>query len=155
MQKVVKVVLIGAGFDTGNLGVSALAAGTIESLLCSFPEARVTLLDYAKKPSFIRLRRLKGNVRIRLINIRFSKRLWLPNHVVRLLATAALARLFGFDLNVSKTRGVLGTLRQMDLAIAITGGDSFSDIYGLTRLIYSLLPQWLVLVLGKPLILLP
>lgn len=35
------------------------------------------------------------------------------------------------------------------------GGDSFSDIYGIGRLIYVALPQILALLLGKPLMLLP
>ena len=42
-----------------------------------------------------------------------------------------------------------------DIVASIAGGDSFSDIYGLSRLLYMALPQILVLQLKKPLVLLP
>jgi polysaccharide pyruvyl transferase WcaK-like protein len=41
------------------------------------------------------------------------------------------------------------------MVTAISGGDSFSDIYGLGRLLYVSLPQLLVLFVGKKLVLLP
>ena len=40
-----KVCLLGATFDTGNLGVSALAESSIKVILNRWPEAEVTLLD--------------------------------------------------------------------------------------------------------------
>src|SRR5260370_12066707 len=43
----------------------------------------------------------------------------------------------------------------MDVFASIAGGDSFSDIYGMERLLYVSLPQILALLLGKRLILLP
>jgi colanic acid/amylovoran biosynthesis protein len=49
----------------------------------------------------------------------------------------------------------LRRISQIDVAAAISGGDSFSDIYGLGRLIYEALPQILVLLMGKRLVLLP
>lgn len=42
-----------------------------------------------------------------------------------------------------------------DLVTALSGGDSFSDIYGMRRLLYCALPQILVLLMGKQLVLLP
>jgi colanic acid/amylovoran biosynthesis protein len=48
------------------------------------------------------------------------------------------------------------TLVETDKVFDITGGDSFSDIYGLRRfLIYGFLQKWLVMQFGKELILLP
>jgi polysaccharide pyruvyl transferase WcaK-like protein len=49
----------------------------------------------------------------------------------------------------------LRDLADADIALAVSGGDSFSDIYGLSRFIYMSLPQLLVLALGRPLVLLP
>ncbi|MGD1082629.1 MAG: polysaccharide pyruvyl transferase family protein, partial [Candidatus Sulfotelmatobacter sp.] len=49
----------------------------------------------------------------------------------------------------------LSHLDESDLVVAISGGDSFSDIYGLERLLYVSLPQILALWVGKRLILLP
>jgi polysaccharide pyruvyl transferase WcaK-like protein len=46
-------------------------------------------------------------------------------------------------------------LFEADLVAAITGGDSFSDIYGFRRFFLGFLRKWLVIFLGKKLILLP
>ena len=46
-------------------------------------------------------------------------------------------------------------LTKFDVFAAISGGDSFSDIYGIRRFLYVSLPQVLVLLMGKPLVLLP
>jgi polysaccharide pyruvyl transferase WcaK-like protein len=50
---------------------------------------------------------------------------------------------------------VLKKIWQADIICSIAGGDSFSDTYGLGRFIYVSLPQILVQLLGKPLVLLP
>src|SRR5437899_10118544 len=49
----------------------------------------------------------------------------------------------------------LRILDEADAIGSLAGGDSFSDVYGLGRLIYVCLPQLVVLALGKPLHLLP
>jgi polysaccharide pyruvyl transferase WcaK-like protein len=46
-------------------------------------------------------------------------------------------------------------IQRADLVASLAGGDSFSDIYGMERLLYVSLPQILVLLLGKRLLLLP
>jgi polysaccharide pyruvyl transferase WcaK-like protein len=50
---------------------------------------------------------------------------------------------------------LLKRLLECDLIAAVSGGDSFSDIYGLVRLFYVSWPQVLVLLLQKDLVLLP
>jgi len=49
----------------------------------------------------------------------------------------------------------LKRLQEVDLFAALSGGDSFSDIYGITRLFYVALPQLLAIALGRRLVLLP
>jgi colanic acid/amylovoran biosynthesis protein len=49
----------------------------------------------------------------------------------------------------------LNQINKAYMVAAISGGDSFSDIYGLGRLFYGSLPQLLVLLVGKKLVLLP
>jgi colanic acid/amylovoran biosynthesis protein len=49
----------------------------------------------------------------------------------------------------------LKAIHDADIAFAVSGGDSFSDIYGMGRFFYVLLPQILVLMLGRRLCLLP
>jgi hypothetical protein len=49
----------------------------------------------------------------------------------------------------------LEIISEASLALSLAGGDSFSDIYGFQRLLYVCLPQYLVLAMDCPLILLP
>ncbi len=154
----VKLVLSGAPFNTGNLGVSALASGTVAALHHAFEGAEIRFLDYGREPKISRARRGEETVPIETINLRFSKKPWQSNHVARLLAQAAVLRL----LPLPRLRGWmtrknpwLRDICEARFHLAIAGGDSFSDIYGMRRLFYMTLPQILVLWLGKPLVLLP
>jgi polysaccharide pyruvyl transferase WcaK-like protein len=152
------ILILGAGFDTGNLGVSALAAGAIKCALSRFPNAQVSLLDYGKESKVYSLPINAQSVSVPLINIRFSKRVWLSNNVSLLLCLAILMRLIQsaklrcwlLDRNV-----YLQAICAADVLAAMSGGDSFSDIYGLSRLLYVSLPQLLGILLGKRLVLLP
>jgi polysaccharide pyruvyl transferase WcaK-like protein len=97
-------------------------------------------------------------VPVETILLRFSKKPWQPNHVAWLLAVAALLRLPLFKpwrRKLISRNLTLYLLDQFQMFLSIAGGDSFSDIYGMTRLFYMSLPQILALMLGKPLILLP
>jgi colanic acid/amylovoran biosynthesis protein len=154
----VSVCLLGLTFDSPNLGVGALLEGSIRGILTCYPEARLSVLDYGYEP-FTRSFEFEGKmVPIEFINLRFSKKFYLRNNVAYLLLLSFLLRY----LAPARIRKYLiernTTLRQMsavDLFASIAGGDSFSDIYGLGRLIYEALPQMLVLMLGKRLVLLP
>ena len=46
-------------------------------------------------------------------------------------------------------------ISEVDIAVAVSGGDSFSDIYGLSRFFYVALPQLLITIMGKKLVFLP
>ena len=152
-----RVLILGAGFGTANRGVAALACGTLASLYHSFPDASVMLLDYARQP-VTHVFRCRGRTHsIPTVALRFSKNLLQPNHVVRLLVTAALLRLLPVAW---RSAGVarnpwLRAIAEADLVGALSGGDSFSSLYGLRRLLYVALPQFLVLALDRPLVQLP
>ena len=152
------VSLMGAPFDTGHLGVNALASGTLSALRLGLPRSRVFLLDYRKKP-VIWTDHINGErIPLELVNLRFSKWVWLPNNVARLLLMAFLIRLVpvrGWRRWLARRSSWLRRISEPDFHLSLAGGDSFSDIYGLRRLIYTALPQILVLLLEKPLILLP
>jgi len=152
------VSLLGATFDTGNLGVSALASGAISAIRHGLPRARIHLLDYGKQPAIWTDPLKGGPVTVELLNLRFSKRAWLPNHIARLLLLALLVRLIPvrtWRRRLVRRSAWLRRVAEADFHLSLAGGDSFSDIYGLRRLIYMALPQLLVLLLEKPLILLP
>jgi colanic acid/amylovoran biosynthesis protein len=154
----IQAFILGASFDTDNMGVSALAAGAIKSLLHQFPNAEISLLDYARESEVYSVRVGQVDVQIPVLNIRFSKRFYLSNNVAVLIAIAIIARFIPakrLSQWVIRRNTVLRDLSKADVCLSVAGGDSFSDIYGLVRLIYVSLPQILVLLLGKRLILLP
>jgi colanic acid/amylovoran biosynthesis protein len=140
------------------MGVSALVSGTVTSVRSSYPTARISLLDYGKEAESYTVHSRNGPVRVDLINIRFSKKFYLRNNVARLLVVACIARLLPqgrLRSSILSRNPYLKSVLDADIVASIAGGDSFSDIYGLSRLLYVALPQILVLQLGKPLILLP
>ncbi len=140
------------------MGVSALAAGTIACALNARREAEISLLDYGKQGKLIHFPHQGKTVPIRLVNIRFSKKFWLKNNIARLIVEAVMARLIpfaGLRRAWIRRNAWLAHVDDMGVVAAISGGDSFSDIYGLVRFIYVSLPQALALLMRKRLVLLP
>ena len=153
-----RIAVLGATLETTNMGVGALAAGAIRCLLHAYPQADISFLDYAMARS-VQTIELNGNkVSVPVINMRFSKRLYLPNNIAVLLLIAGMLKIIPSKKLrqwIISRNGYLNEIDQMDVFASIAGGDSFSDIYGMERLLYVSLPQILALLLGKRLILLP
>jgi polysaccharide pyruvyl transferase WcaK-like protein len=152
------VAVLGAPFETGNHGVSALASGTIAAIRHGLPNARIIMLDYSRESATWTEPTRAGAVPVELVNLRFSKRLLLPNNVARLLLLAGLIRLVpikSWRRRLARRNRWLARVIEPDFNLSLNGGDSFSDIYGLARLAYVVLPQLLVLLLERPLIQLP
>lgn len=150
--------MLGASFNNSNMGVSALAAGTITCLLKQFPDPEIFLLDYGRESFQFDFRLKNGKIPIHFVNMRFSKKFYLRNNVAFLILLSLLLKLIPFRKTREKLISSNRWLRQIhdaDLIASIAGGDSFSDTYGLGRLLYVSLPQFLALFLGKRLLLLP
>jgi polysaccharide pyruvyl transferase WcaK-like protein len=140
------------------MGIGALASGAIKCILNAYPHAELSLLDYSKKTLTHTLKFNGGTVDVRLIGIRFSKKFYLSNNIALLLFVALTLKLVPWKKmreKLAATNFWLRHISETDLVASIAGGDSFSDIYGLGRLLYVSLPQILVLLLDKRLILLP
>ncbi|MHC4205511.1 MAG: polysaccharide pyruvyl transferase family protein [Planctomycetota bacterium] len=155
----IKICLLGASFDTGNLGVSALAESSIKIILNRWPGAEIVLLGTGSIDSEHRLKLSGREIRVRIERMRFCKNVFLRSHFCVLLLNAILLKLLpfkSFRKLLSAINPYVKTLHETDKVFDITGGDSFSDIYGLRRfLIYGFLQKWLVTQFGKELILLP
>lgn len=157
-MKAPKICLLGASFGTNNLGVDALTAGTLKAFFESFPDGELFLLDYGKKEITYNFKVGEKVFPVQLFNVRFSKKLYLNNNIAFLIALALFAQCIPSHKIRKKVISGNFWLRRMDEAdviASIAGGDSFSDIYGISRLLYVSLPQFLALVLGKKLVLLP
>jgi len=154
----IKVCLLGASFDTGNLGVSALAESSIKCIHHKWPDAEVTLLASGREDGEHRLKLVGRELLIRRLPIRFCKNVFLPNHFLILALYALLLRLLPLKRVKSylKSRNsYLEHIVEMDLVIDITGGDSFSDLYGMRRFLLVFLCKWLTIAFRKKLVLLP
>lgn len=153
-----RVCLLGATFATHNMGVSALAMGSIRCILHRFPHASIFLLDYGKNSTVYRVKVDGRKLSIPLVNMRFSKRFYLPNNIALLLLISLALKCIPFRRLRQKLMAknfCLRHIREASIAASIAGGDSFSETYGLRRLLYVSLPQFLVLFCGKRLVLLP
>ena len=67
----IKICLLGASFDTGNLGVSALADSSIEIILSRWPDAEIVLLGMGSTNGeyFLKLSGREIQVRIERLRI--------------------------------------------------------------------------------------
>lgn len=153
-----RLCIMGATFNTSNMGVSALTSGIIETILYQYPDAEIRLLDYGREPITYDYSFRGRVVPIRLINLRFSKRVFLKNNVALLLFLSMFIKVIPFKRWREKAYSwneYLSSIQEADIFLSIAGGDSFSDIYGMGRLCYVSLPQLLVLLMGKKIVLLP
>src|SRR4051812_6392992 len=84
---------MGASFETGNMGVGALAAGAIKCIHNQWPEAEIFIFDYAKSSSLNQLCLGNEELIVKLLNIRFSKKFYLSNNIAVLILMALILRL--------------------------------------------------------------
>ena len=150
--------LLGADYENSNLGIKALATGALTAILSEHPSARVDMLEYGTEGRRYTFDVLDQEATVDMLNVRFSKKVWLQNHVARLTASALVLRL----IPSRRVRKILAcrnpwlrALIQADYVLSLSYGDSFSDIYGRQRFLYVVLPQLLALLLEKSVVQLP
>lgn len=138
--------LFGAAPGTNNLGVDALSRGVLGGIASRAPGATFTVFDYrrgARRGSF---EREVGRVEYELLGANHSRRLWRGD---TLAVMAAAARFGGLG-----NRGV-AAIKRSSAVLDLSGGDSFTDLYGQHRFETVSMPKRLALDLGAPLVLLP
>jgi colanic acid/amylovoran biosynthesis protein len=153
-----KICLLGPSFGTGNLGVNALTESSIKAIISRWPNAEVTLLGSGWVDTEYQIKILGQKVSMRSLPIRFCKNVFLPNHFIVLLLYALLLRLCPsqrFRKKISKCNRYVRTIVEADMVADITGGDSFSDIYGTRRFILGSMRKWLIMFFRKKLVFLP
>jgi colanic acid/amylovoran biosynthesis protein len=152
------ICLLGASFGANNMGMNALTAGTLKSFIERYPQGKLFLLEYGRELITFDVEMAGEVVSVQLINIRFSKKFYLKNNIAWLLMLACFARLLSIGQlgqSIIARSFCLSRVADADIVVSLAGGDSFSDTYGLSRLLYVSLPQLLAIVLGKKMVVLP
>jgi len=148
--------LIGADFSTGNLGVSSLAWSSIKIIRARWPNVRIVLLASGRKPGVAITRMGKLQEEFATWPVRYCANLLASNHIARLWLSVVICRFFPFlKQRLAGNKSTFGELLRCNLICDITGGDSFSDIYGLPRFFRGYLLKRVCQMTGKPFILLP
>jgi colanic acid/amylovoran biosynthesis protein len=138
--------LFGAPGTNLNLGVRALMVSVITGVRRLAPSADITVFDDAFGAGTASFRTDGGDVAYRRCGARLSRRIhrqesyWNMRVALRTRASA--------------NRGT-SRLLQSHAVLDITGGDSFTDLYGPRRFAASLAPKRLTLDAGRKLVLLP
>jgi polysaccharide pyruvyl transferase WcaK-like protein len=158
-MKKMQICVLGASFDTGNMGVSALAESSIKVILNRWPDAEITLLRPGLKDGERHMKLSGRNVHVKVLHMRFGRNVFLRSHFVVLLLNAILLKILPFIRIrnwLTAFNPYVKAIIEADKVFDITGGDSFSDIYGLRRFLQrAFLQKWLIILFGKELILLP
>jgi polysaccharide pyruvyl transferase WcaK-like protein len=135
------ITLLNAAPDTGNQGVSALCHSMVAGLAARGAQS-ITVADHG-----IGLRRAIWNgTPVGLVGLTHTKRLWRGDS----LRTAYGMLRLGMARS-APARVVAGSRAVLD----ISGGDSFTDLYGAKRFQAMILTKRLALAAGVPLVLLP
>ncbi len=140
------------------MGCSALAASAIRCARHCFHDAEIVLLNYGLSNTTIYYQNAHEIVPIKCANMRLSKNIFVRNHIVSVLIRAILSRLVPYSpwqKAILSGNYYTNQLLHSDAVCSIAGGDSFSDIYGMQRFVSIVLPQFIALIMGKPLVLLP
>lgn len=148
--RTLRVGLFGCALDTGNAGVSALGLSTTLGLLRARGEhgnIEFTIFDYGEGERRRTIELGEHRAEARLLGCYNSRRYWRPSNLMQMFAAARAG--------LGRAHPYTRRLRELDAILDISGGDSFSDIYGPRRFNDVTLPKEIAAALGVPLVLLP
>lgn len=127
------VCLLGASFSTGNLGVSALALSSISLIKKKDGSTKIFIVGAGKSVSSKTIEIAGEEVVIFSYPVRYTPNIFVENHIISIIFGMALLRVFPSLKKGFNSDTTLGVMAHSHLFCDITGGDSFSDIYGFTR----------------------
>lgn len=138
--------LFGAAGTNLNLGVRALMLSVITGIHHQIPSADITVFDDGFGAGMSSFPSKRGDVAYRRCGARLSRRVYRQESYWNMRAALRTA--------ASANRGTSILLRS-HAVLDITGGDSFTDLYGPRRFAAALAPKRLTLDAGRSLVLLP
>lgn len=153
------VCLLGTRMDVENMGCRALTVSAVSLFERFCPGCDIRLV-YGNRVGGTRDVELSGSRRrqIEVVNCRLSPRSRRQEHLIWLLFLAVLHRVVpGQALKRAVIRNCrfLQSLNEAAFVGEIFAGDSFSDIYGMSRFLSRAAPSIIALLLRKKLVLLP
>lgn len=150
----VSLALFGAAPGTSNLGVEALCHSTLSGLAARLPGAHFAVFDYRRGDRCEVLQSSLGAIPLSIYGANHSRRLWRGDTLQTMRALGRLRR-FGLGRIGDLASHGLAAIRRADAVLDLSGGDSFTDLYGPQRFASVTLPKWIALEQGRPLVLLP
>lgn len=147
-----KVAVFGAAPDTCNMGVSALYASIVHSIGSKLCPINFVVFDSglgAEREGQSVPSGLAAGVSITRHGARVGRRYYLPENLRFMMCAAGLGAV-GPYLNRA-----IALIDSCDAILDVSGGDSFSDIYGRSRFSQIHLPKAIAIARKKPLLLLP
>lgn len=142
-----RISLFGAPGSNTNLGLNALMHGTIAAVMEHEPDAHLAVFDNELGARTGQVLLADGRrASYTLVGARLSRRVTRPESFLNIRASLALGGLANPGARA---------LRDSDLVLDVSGGDSFSDIYGEHRFRTVCAPKELALRARRPLVLLP
>ncbi|KAA0233262.1 MAG: hypothetical protein JJLCMIEE_02320 [Acidimicrobiales bacterium] len=145
-EKPLRLALFGAAGDSSNLGVTALLHAAVSAISRTGVAARMTVFDNGWGVRRADIPTGEGPVTVRCCGARLSRRY----HRRESYANIRLSSRLG-GLGNPSAEAILSA----DAVLDISGGDSFTDLYGRKRFRMVTEPKELALRLGIPLVLLP
>jgi colanic acid/amylovoran biosynthesis protein len=145
-----RLALFGAPPDTPNMGVSALFASAVEGLTRALGDVEWVVFDNGLGRRSDHLELADGSsIPLLRLGARVGRRYYRPENLATMQWVARFGPL-GRYLNEALRR-----IDACDAVLDVSGGDSFSDIYGWNRFNAVYWTKQVALLRGVPLILLP
>ncbi len=141
-----QISVFGAAPDTGNLGVSALCLSLLGGLWDRMNPADFTVFDHGRGTRAWEVPGAPSGARVRRCGAVATRRIHRAESHARMWAAAAC----GIGTNAGVER-----VRSSHAVLDVSGGDSFTDLYGPKRFKSVAFPKRLALELGRPLMLMP
>ena len=142
----IRLCLFGAAPDTGNLGVSALCYSVLASLAKREPSLDITVFDHGRGLRRETVSFDNGPLTFNRCGAAHTRRLYRPECLWNIRLNSRLGLL---------NNPAVRCLHEADAILDLSGGDSFTDLYGPRRFRSVTLPKFIALEADKPLVLLP
>jgi len=141
-----KLCIFGANPGTGNLGVSALRLSLLSGIARRVGNPLITVFDDRKGIRQSCVRVAGRDLSYRLCGAIPTRRIYLRDSLWRIRAEGWLGGL---------GNAAITSIREADAVLDVTGGDSFTDLYGGRRFRWVTLQKIITREQRRPLILLP